>query len=271
NRFSDASKPSRATAWYSDSPSPFCRKIGYSRWSSANSVGHTGTRPAGSPRPAPKRVSTRRSLWTTLSSSSCRAMSSPALARTVPAVRPPAFVRGCATRRGDHCNDAPAARLNRGGACAPARGSCVGGAAFARERPAIHADRRRGTRRPEKRGRCFRNGPVLHTFLALERFSSEGVADRRHVPRALVEQAQHLEVGTRTPAHVLAGEVDRLQAHRPVVVQLLGDAEVPLLVVLDVERVGRVALVGREQVLVTPVPGQSRGPAVLLVHEHHVG
>src|SRR5690606_4348990 len=101
---------------------------------------------------------------------------------------------------------------------------------------------------------------------------SELVAHAHHVARLLVHQPDDLAAGTAVPAYVLAGQVDRLHAEGPVVVELVGHAHVDLVVLLDVVRVVRAAvLVAEDQVLVAPVPRQAGRPAVLLVHQHHVG
>src|SRR5690606_9900683 len=101
---------------------------------------------------------------------------------------------------------------------------------------------------------------------------SERVTQTHHVARGLVDHAHELILRTRAPAGVLAGDVDGFSRHRQVVGQLVAHGQVDLVVCFDEVRVAVIAvLVGGQQVLVTPVPGQTRRPAVLLVHQHAVG
>src|SRR5690606_40873978 len=108
--------------------------------------------------------------------------------------------------------------------------------------------------------------------LATSLLRSERVTQTHHVTRRLVDHAHELVVRTRLPADVLAGKVDGLGRDRQLVGQLVAHGQVDLVVRLDEVRVAVVAvLVGSHQILVTPVPGHTRRPAEVLVHQHDVG
>src|SRR5690606_14644460 len=114
------SKPSSATAWKPPASS-LRKKIGYSRCTSANSVGHTGTSPVGSPSSVPKWVRTRRSLWVRLSSNWYCDISAPAAPRAGAAPH-----GGCEPRQhATSPHDASAGIRNPAGLGPRKRGRCT--------------------------------------------------------------------------------------------------------------------------------------------------
>src|SRR5690606_32708867 len=117
----------------------------------------------------------------------------------------------------------------------------------------------RSAARGEKKGTVTEATVPPFMALATSLLRSERVTQTHHVTRGLVDHAHELILRTRAPTGVLAGDVDGFSRHRQVVGQLVAHGQVDLVVCLDEVRVAIVAvLVGSQQVLVTPVPGQTR-------------
>ena len=84
-----------------------------------------------------------------------------------------------------------------------------------------------------EKGRCLRCGLCHYDNMV----RSELVTSSNGVARPLILQADHLVLRTAVPADVLTRQVDGFERHRQVVVEVVTDAQVDLVVRLDVARV----------------------------------